>query len=52
MVTLKKSIVKRSELLFTYVFCSEGAVSIFGDGHDKNGKDDKELMAKLYQQIE
>jgi transposase-like protein len=30
---------------------SEGAAGIFGDSHDQNGKDDKELIAKLYQQI-
>ena len=30
---------------------SEGAAGIFGDSHDRSGKDDKELIAKLYQQI-
>jgi transposase len=30
---------------------SEGAASIFGDSREQNGKGDKELIAKLYQQI-
>jgi transposase len=30
---------------------SDGAASIFGDSHDQDWKGDKELIAKLYQQI-
>jgi transposase-like protein len=30
---------------------AEGATGIFGDDHDQKGKGDKELIAKLYQQI-
>ena len=30
---------------------TEGAVDIFGDGHDHKSKDDKGLIAQLYQQI-
>ena len=30
---------------------TEGAVDIFGDDHDHKGKDDKGLIAQLYQQI-
>jgi transposase len=30
---------------------AEGAVGIFGDGHDQSGKENEELIAKLYQQI-
>ncbi len=30
---------------------SEGAAGIFGDSREQNRKDDKELIAKLYQQI-
>ena len=29
----------------------EGAAGIFGDGHDRRGKDNKHLIAQLYQQI-
>jgi len=30
---------------------AEGAAGIFGDDHDHKGKDDKGLVAQLYQQI-
>jgi len=30
---------------------AEGATVIFGDGHDQSGKNNQELIAKLYQQI-
>ena len=30
---------------------TEGAVDIFGDDHDHKSKDDKALIAQLYQQI-